>query len=325
MSAVVGVLKVSQTLHSNTQQGLDVEQNVSSALNFICSELVNAGSGVPYITQINGSPQVLVPSGALMGPLGSAVNAGYIYFVTPAYQAGAIINKDGEGSPLSTPIKTDMLVFLGGTGNAGFVNQSPPGPSANWGQVVYVENPALFSAGQVVLINNGFQVSLGQITQVNNNGGLEFTNGQDSLKLNPGSTAQVPNPNMSAAQQFLGGTPPQVYPLSSITYFIDATTDAVHPSIKRLSDSSSGVAGAIKVADDIENLAIVFLVDADSNATTPALEIANPSTNQLSLIRGAKVTITGRSHLKTGDAAWPDRHSRLTLNQTVFFRNNIAR
>ena len=114
---------------------------------------------------------------------------------------------------LANPIQTDMLVFLGGTGNAGFVNQSPPGPSANWGQTVYVENGAMFSAGQVVLISNGFQVSLGQITQVDNDGGLEFTNGQDALKLNPGSTAQVPNPNMSAAQQITGGPPPQVYPL----------------------------------------------------------------------------------------------------------------
>ena len=49
------------------------------------------------------------------------------------------------------------------------------------------------------------------------------------------------------------------------------------------------------------------------------------STDQLSLVRGVKVTITGRSHVKTGDLAWPDRHSRLTLSQTVFFRNNIAR
>ena len=98
MSAVVGVLKVSQSLHSNTQQGLDLEQNVSSALNFICSELVNAGSGVPYLTQVNGSPKVLVPSGALVGPLGAAVNSGYIYFVTPAYHTGSTVSKDGEGN-----------------------------------------------------------------------------------------------------------------------------------------------------------------------------------------------------------------------------------
>jgi len=325
MGAVVSVLKVSQNLHSNTQQGLDLEQNVSSALNFVSSELINAGSGVPYLNQINGSSQILVPPGALMGPLGRAVDASFIYFVTPAYQAGSTVIKDGEGKSLVNSIQTDMLVFLGGTGNASFVNQSPPGPSADWGQTVYVENRALFSAGQVVLISNGFQVSLGQITQVNNDGGLEFSNGQDALRLNPGSTAQVPNPNMSAAQQFLGGTPPQVYPLTSITYYIDATIDPAHPSIQRLANSSSGVAGAIKVADDIENLTVVFLVDSDSNSTTPAVEIANPPTNQLSLVRGVKVTITGRSHLITGDAAWPDRHSRLTLSQTVFFRNNIAR
>jgi hypothetical protein len=326
MGAVVSVLKVSQGLHSTTQEGLELEQNVSSALNFICSELVNAGSGVPYLTPINGSPKILVPPGALMGPLGGAVDAGYIYFVTPAYQEGSPVNMDGEGNPLASPIQTDMLVFLGGTGNAGFVNQNPPGPSANWGQTVYVQNGAMFSVGQVVLISNGFQVSLGQVTQIDNDGGLEFNNGQDALKLNPGSNAEVPNPNMSAAQQITGGPPPLVYPLSSITYFIDATTDPVHPSIKRLANSNAGAAGATALADDIENLSVVFLVDSDSNATTPAVEETNPTpTDQLSLVRGIKVTITGRSHVKTGDPAWPDGHSRLTLSQTVFFRNNIAR
>ena len=145
-----------------------------------------------------------------------------------------------------------------------------------------------------------------------------------SLKLNPGSTAQVPNPNMSAAQQITGGPPSQVFPLAAITYFIDATTDPVHPSIKRLANSNAGAAGATTLADDIENLSVVFLVDDDSNATTPAVDKSDPTT-PLSLVRGVKVTITGRSHVKTGDAAWPDGHSRLTLSQTVFFRNNIAR
>ena len=325
MGAVVTVLKVSQGLHSTSQEGLELAQNVSSALNFISSELVNAGSGVPYLTPINGSPQVLVPQGALMGPLGGVVNEGYIFFVTPENKQGQTVTMDGEGNALASSIQTDMLVFLGGTGNACFVNQSPPGPSADWGQTVYVENGAMFSAGQVVLISNGFQVSLGQITQVNHDGELVFNNGQDALKLNPGSTAQVPNPNMSAAQQITGGPPSQVFPLAAITYFIDATTDPVHPSIKRLANSNAGAAGATTLADDIENLNVVFLVDSDSNATTPAEEDANPPTNKLSLVRGVKVTITGRSHVKTGDAAWPDGHSRLTLSQTVFFRNNIAR
>ncbi len=74
MGAVATVLKVSQNLHSTSQEGLELAQNVSSALNFISSELVNAGSGVPYLTKINGSPEILVPPGALMAPLGGAVN-----------------------------------------------------------------------------------------------------------------------------------------------------------------------------------------------------------------------------------------------------------
>jgi hypothetical protein len=66
-------------------------------------------------------------------------------------------------------------------------------------------------------------------------------------------------------------------------------------------------------------------VDDDANSTTPAIEIASPTLAQQPLIRGVHVSITGRSHSKMGDKSWPDRHSRLTLSQTVFFRNNIRR
>jgi hypothetical protein len=325
MSAMASVLRVSHSLQSKTQVGIELAQNVNAALNFIGRELINAGSGVPYLTNLNGSPEILAPVGALLGPLGGAVNSGHIYFVTPCYQTGSSVVKDGEGNSLSPAIRTDMLVFLGGTGDTGFVNQISPGPSANWGQTVYVENGNLFASGQAVLISNGFQVSLGQITQVQANGGLRFDNGSDSLRLNPGSTESVPNPNMVAAQQISGGPPPQVFPLSAITYFIDSTTDPIHPSIKRLANSGDGAAAAVAVADDIENLQVTYLVDQDSNATTPAIEITNPAVNQLSLVRGVKISITGRSREKRGDAAWPDRHSRLTLSQTIFFRNNIRR
>jgi prepilin-type N-terminal cleavage/methylation domain-containing protein len=325
MGAMASVLRVSHSLQSKTQVGIELAQNVNSALNFICRELINAGSGVPYLTNLNGSPEILVPAGALLGPLGGVVNSGRVYFVTPCYRTGSSVNKDGEGHNLAQPVRTDMLVFLGGTGDVSFVNQVSPGPSANWGQMVYVENRNLFVPGQAVLISNGFQVSLGQITQVQSDGGLRFDNGSDSLRLNPGSTEDVPNPNMVAAQQMPGGPPPQVFPLSAITYFIDSTTDPVHPSIKRLANSGDGAAGAVAVADDIENLQVAFFVDHDSNATTPAIEITNPAVNQLSLVRGVKISITGRSREKMGDAAWPDQHSRLTLSQTVFFRNNIRR
>jgi hypothetical protein len=325
LCAIVGVLQVSQLLHSKTQQGLELEQNVRSALNIICRELINAGSGVPYLTTLNGSPAILAPASALLGPLGNALHSGSTYFITPCHETGATVTKDGEGNDLLSPIHTDMLVFFGGTGTAGFINQNSPGPSANWGQTVYLENNSMFSYGQVVLISNGFQVSLGQITRILNNGGLEFSGGVDSLRLNPGSSAEVPNPNMTAAQQISGGPPPQVFPLSFITYFIDATTNPAHPSIKRLANSNAGSAGAVEVADDIENLQITYLVDDDANATTPAMEIAAPSITQMPLIRGVTVSITGRSHIKMGDTSTSDRHSRITLSQTVFFRNNIRR
>ncbi len=325
MGAVVSVIQVSQSLHSKTQQGLELEQNVRSALNFMCRELINAGSGVPYLTTLNGSPPILAPAGALLGPLGGAISAGSIHFVTPCDQTGSTVTKDGEGSNLTAAIRTDMLVFLGGAGDAGFVKQDAPGPSSNYGEIVYVMDRSLYARGMVVLISNGFQVSLGQITQVQNDSGLVFANGTDPLLLNPGSTAEVPNPNMTAAQQMGGGPPAMVYPLASITYFIDSDTSPAHPSIKRLANSNAGAAGAVAVADDIENFQVSYLVDDDANATTPAVEIASPSADQLALIRGVNVSITGRSQSKTGDTSWPDKHSRLTLSQTVFFRNNIRR
>jgi len=325
MGAVVSVLRTGESLHGKTQEGLELQENVRAALDFICRELINAGSGIPYLTQINGSPAIATPFGARLGPLGHAVMTGSIYFVTPCDGAGQSVTVDGEGNNLAQHISTDMLVFMGGMGDARFVNQAAPGPSANWGELVYLEDNSIFAPGNVVLISNGFQVSLGQITQVLPQGGLRFENGSDAMRLNAAGNSGDPNPNQSAAAQIPGGPPPQVFPLASITYYIDVTTNPAHPCLRRLANSTAGAAGGTAVADDIENLQVSFLVDDDANATTPAIPIDAPSIDQLSLIRGATVTITGRSHAQMGDPAYPDGHSRLTMSQTVFFRNNILR
>ena len=324
MGAMLSVLRISQSSHNTAQQGLELQQNVRAALDFVCRELINAGNGIPYLTPLNGSPAISVPVGAKLGPLGAAVSSGSVFFVTPCPGAGETVTKDGEGKDLATSIQTDMLVFLGGVGEASFVNQNSPGPSAGYGATVYVENQ-VFTVGQVVLITNGFQVAIGQITQTYSNGGLKFGVGQDSLSLNPGATQENPNPNQTAAQQVLGGPPPQVYPLATVTYFIDATTNPVHPSFKRWANTTAGAASGVTVADDIESLQVTFLIDHDANATTAATPIWAPDASQLSLIRGATISITGRSRGKTGDKNYSDGHSRLMMSQTVFFRNNIRR
>jgi hypothetical protein len=77
--------------------------------------------------------------------------------------------------------------------------------------------------------------------------------------------------------------------------------------------------------DDIENLQVTYLVDQDANATTPDVVLDAPTTAELTLVRGLTVSITGRSKVRMQDSAYPDRHTRLTMNQTVFFRNNIRR
>jgi hypothetical protein len=280
---------------------------------------------VPYLTSVSGSPQIVVPSGAYVGPLGNAVTGGFIYPITPGYRAGDIVTRDGEGNTLASSIRTDMLTFVTNTGNPGFVNQTSPGPSTDFGANVFVEDRNLFAVGQVVLISNGFSISLGQITRITSDGALQFANGSGTLLLNPAASSANPNPNMAAAQQLTGGPPPLVFPMATVTYFIDATTTPAHPSIKRLASSSGGRSGAEEVANDIEDLKVTYLVDSDANATTSAVEVTSPTTAQTPLIRGVTVSVTGRSHLKMGDTSNPDRHNRVTLSQTVFFRNNIRR
>ncbi len=325
MAALLTVVRITQSLHNTTQQGLELQQNVRAALNFIQRELLNAGSGMPYLTTINGSPPLPVPAGARLGPLGAAVTGGSVYFVTPCDGSGQTVSKDGEGNTLATPLQTDMLTFLGGMGDTRFIEQDSPGPTSGWGAVVFMEDNSIFRDGQVVLISNGFQVSLGQITQVLPNGGLQFSNGRDALGLNSPGSGPTPNPNYYSAQQIPGGPPPQVYPLASITYFIDAATNPAHPSLKRAADSADGATTGVTVADDIENLQVSFLVDTDANATTPSISMEAPTAAQLSLVRAVTVTITGRSRSKTQAPASPDKHSRLTMSQTVFFRNNVRR
>jgi hypothetical protein len=325
MGGLLASVRISQLLHNQTEQGLELQENVRASLSFICRELINAGSGIPYLTKNNGSPAINVPGGARLGPLGAQVIGGLVYFITPADGNGQLVSKDGEGKNLAVAIRTDQLVFLGGMGDARFVNQNAPGPTSGWGAVVFLEDNSIFTTGQVVLVTNGFQVSLGQVTHVLQNGGLQFSNGNDPLGLNSPGNGSNPNQNYYAAQQIPGGPPPLVYPLASITYFVDSATNPAHPCLKRLADDAGGAAAAATVADDIENLQVSYLVDDDANATTPSIVLDAPTTGQCSLIRGVTVTITGRSRVKMGDGNNSDGHSRLTMSQTVFFRNNIRR
>jgi type II secretory pathway pseudopilin PulG len=324
MAAIVMAVRMSQTVHNTTQQSLELQQNVRASISMISRELLNAGSGLPYLSQINGNPAIAVPAAAKLGPLGAPVGGASVNFVTPRNQTGQSVTKDGEGGTLATPIQTDILTFLGGQGEARFVLQTVPGPSAGYGSTVYLENAAGFSVGNVLLFTNGFQVSLGVVTALLPGGGLVFNNG-DSLALNPTASAGTPNPNAAAALQFPGGPPPQALPMASISYFIDSATDPAHPSLKRLANNAGGVAAAVSVMDDIENLQVTYLVDQDANATTPDVVLDAPTTAELTLVRGLTLSVTGRSKVRMEDAAFPDRHTRLTMNQTVFFRNNIRR
>jgi hypothetical protein len=325
MGALLLVMRVSAALDNSTNQGLELQENVRAALGCICRELINAGSGIPYLTTINGSPPITVPSGALVGPLGSSITSGNIYFVTPCNATGQQVTRDGEGNALSATLQTDMISFLGGMGDSRFVNQIYPGPTSDWGGVVYLENNSTFSEDQVVLITNGYQVSLGQITQVLSSGGLQFSNGPDALGLNMPGTETTPNPNYYAAQQIPGGPPPLISPLSTITYFIDSATSSAHPMLRRIANSGGGVSASTVVADNIENLQVSYLVDQDANATTPSTSVDSPTLAQLPLIRGATVTVTGRSQIKMENQSTADHHGRLTMSQTVFFRNNVRR
>jgi hypothetical protein len=324
MGGMLSVMRVSATLNNSVEQGLDLQQNVRSAINIIGSELVNAGSGIPYTSAINGSPPLTVTAGARIGPLGTAVASGTIYFITPGNGTGQQVTLDGEGNALGTAIQTDRLTFLGGMGEPRFISQTAPGPTTSFGTNVIMEDNSVFRQGQVALVTNGLQLSLGYITQRLTGGGLQFSAG-DSLGLNLAGSSGSPNPNFYAAQQAAGGQPPMVYPLSSITYFVDSATNPSRPMLKRLANSAGGAAAAAAVADNIENFQVSYLVDSDLNATTPNVAMDAPATSQISLIRGAIVTITGRSQVKMGDTNFADRHSRLTMTQTILFRNNVRR
>ena len=325
IGGVVMVLDISTSLYNKTQQGLDLQQNVRSALNFVTRELINAGSGMPYISNVNGTPPANTQLGAKLGPLGAALTTTTVDFLTPSDDTGQQVEKDGEGNDLPTPVLTDMLTFLGGMGDSRFVDQTLPGPTANWGAEVYMEDNTVFRVGEVVLITNGFQVSLGQITGVQTDGRIQFSSGSDPLGLNPTASSGNPNPNYDTALQIPGGPPPQVLPLSSITYFIDSATNPARPSLKRVSNEVNGTSAAKTVSDDIEDFQVQYLVDADANATTPDVELDNPTLAQIPLVRGLTVTVTGRSRVRMADAAYPDGHNRLTLSQKIFFRNNIRR
>ena len=324
MGSVLMAVRMAGTVQNSTQQGLELQQNVRASISMISRELLNAGSGLPYLAPISGNPAITVPSSARLGPLGASVGGNPVNFLTPRNQTGQTVTQDGEGGTLATPIQTDILTFLGGQGDARFVLQTVPGPSANYGNIIYLEDATGFSIGNMLLFTNGFQVSLAVVTGTVAGGGLVFNNG-DSLQMNPTASSGTPNPNAASATQFPGGPPPQALPMASISYFIDSTTDPVHPCLKRVSNNAGGAGAAVAVMDDIENLQVAYLVDQDANATTPDVVLDAPTTAELTRVRGLTVSVTGRSKNRMQDVSFPDRHTRLTMNQTAFFRNNIRR
>src|SRR5687767_7659802 len=154
MASIVMAVRMSQTVHNSTQQSLELQQNVRASISMISRELLNAGSGLPYLSPISGNPAIPVPAGARLGPLGAPVAGVSVNFITPRNQTGQTVTKDGEGGTLATAIQTDILTFLGGQGDARFVLQTAPGPTQTYGSIVYLENSAGFSVGNVLLFTN---------------------------------------------------------------------------------------------------------------------------------------------------------------------------
>ena len=164
MGSVLMAVRMAGTVQNSTQQGLELQQNVRASISMISRELLNAGSGLPYLAPISGNPAIAVPSSARLGPLGASVGGNPVNFLTPRNQTGQTVSQDGEGGTLATPIQTDILTFLGGQGDARFVLQTVPGPSANYGNIIYLEDATGFSIGNMLLFTNGFQVSLAVVT-----------------------------------------------------------------------------------------------------------------------------------------------------------------
>jgi len=285
----------------------DLGQNMRAGINFLVSDLMNAGWEIP----IGGIP---IPSGAGATAVNRPGPPGTSYTFAGSLTISAINPGAGLG-PAGNGRLTDMVNILYAD-NLLPLNQTPLAAISADGSSITVNAgtpitgvPNAIQSGDLIALSNGLGNTLQCVTSVstqtvNFGGGDAFNLNQPTV--GQGSIQQLKDPGTGT---FPPTTATRVW---LITYYIDSTSDPTMPRLIRRINNQPGRTVALV----IEDLQLTYdLVDGVTNPSQVDAPVAPNSPNQ---IRRANVYIEGRS---SAQASNTKDYLRRTLTTQVSLRS----
>jgi type II secretory pathway pseudopilin PulG len=284
LSAALGSFNDAVGINEKANLMADLEQNLRSGINFLVSDLMNAGWEIPT----GGIP---IPSGAGAVAVNRPSPPGSFYTFAGSLTISAVNTGENLG-PVGNGRQTDMVSILFAD-NLLPLNQTPLSAIGANGSSMTVNAgtpisgvPNALQAGDLIAFSNGLGNTLQYVTRVDQQ--IAYFNTGDPLNLNQpaidqGSIKPLKDPNTGV---FPPTTATRVW---LVTYYIDTITDPTMPRLIRRINNRPGQT----VALIIDDLKLTYdLVDGANNPAGVATPVAPNSPNQ---IRSANIYMSGRS------------------------------
>ena len=348
LGTAVVLLRDSTRANSNVTQTADMSDNLRAGLNLIVQDLIQTGTGIPtggisIQNTINaagcniGNPVKRPPTVlnlTFQGPNGTHAGCNVIL---PAIEPGnnlgpTVTSPDGTSGP-----RTDIITIMYADNTLAMVQKAINGPSCPLGTISATGLTIRFDPACVTLGAAGIPVNPGDLLMIyngNNSNGilqtvtavagqtLTFSPG-DAFNLN-GRTVSETAGTIKQLQNLTAGVPNGTYPPTSatrvwmVTYYLDSTTDPLHPMLMRAVNFNTPQ----PVAETLENLQFAYNF-ADGTTPAPVNQFSVPtvpaptgdSENQ---IRAVNVYMGARS---TTSAATPGKYVRTNLSTQVALRS----
>ena len=348
LAAAFMLFRDSTRANNGVTQSSDMSDNLRAGLNLIVQDLIQTGTGIPTggisipntvnAAGCNIGPPVNRPPTTLnitfQGP--NATHAG-CNVILPAIEPGnnlgpTVTSPDGTSGP-----RTDIVTLMYGDNTLALVQKAINGASCPGGAISATGLTITFDPACATLGAAGIPVNPGDLLMIyngNNPNGilqtvtavsgqtLTFSSG-DAFNLN-GRTGSATAGTIKQLQNLTGGVPNGTYPPTSatrvwmVTYYLDATTDPVHPMLMRAVNFNTPQ----PVAETVENLQFAFNF-ADGTSPAPVNQFTVPTApaptgDNENQIRSVNVYMGARS---TTSAANPGRYVRTNIATQVALRS----
>jgi type II secretory pathway pseudopilin PulG len=338
IGAAVVIFRDSMKASSNTTQAADMSDNLRAGLNLIVQDLIQTGTGIP--TGGISIPNTVNASGCNVGKpvnrppavLGltfqgpNAANPG-CNVILPAIEPGngigpAVTDPDGTRGPT-----TDIITILYADDALSLAHKLINGATCPNGTITATGSSITFDTSCANLGAAGIPVSPGDLLMIYNNNNpngilqtvtavagqtLSFAPG-DPFGLN-GRTGTETAGTIKQLQNIDGTYPPtSATRVWMITYYVDTTTDPIHPRLMREVNFNAPQ----PVAESLENLQFTYNF-ADGTSPAPVNQTGVPAADNENQIRSVNVYMGTRSAThKVGSS----QYARTNLSTQVALRS----